>query len=404
LLDHVFITVKDLDRSIAFYEKALKPLGIEHVVDYNGKDGPEGHPDLKGFGRDGRVFFWLRQGEADARSAHIGFVAKGKAEVDAFYDAATGAGAADNGKPGARLYYDPRYYAANVFDPDGYSLEAVYKSWQHPQTKVGSPRIITLLTDFGAEDYFVGAMKGVILTRSPEAVIVDITHAIPPQDVRAGAFTLSAVYGCFPAGSIHLAVVDPGVGSNRRPVIVEAAGHLFVGPDNGLFSMVLDRVPGSRVRHVTNADYFLPAPSLTFHGRDIFAPVAAALAQGVEPGQLGPVIQDPVRFEFVECESLRDGVVVGRVIHIDHFGNCVTNFAWEQLEPLFRAQPFCLHVNNHEIHELLRTYSETAALTGEPFAIIGSAGFLEISVRCASAARELKIAVGDPVKLMWTGS
>ena len=133
MLDHVFITVKDLDRSIAFYEKALKPLGIVHAVDYSGKEGPEGHPDLKGFGRDGRVFFWLRQGNADARAAHIGFVAKGEAEVNAFYDAAMGAGAADNGKPGVRLYYDPRYYAANVFDPDGYSLEAVYKSWQHPQ-------------------------------------------------------------------------------------------------------------------------------------------------------------------------------------------------------------------------------------------------------------------------------
>jgi len=133
LLDHVFITVKDLDRSIAFYETALKALGIVHAVDYDGKDGPEGHPDLKGFGRDGRVFFWLRQGAADAKAAHVGFVAKSKAEVNAFYDAAMAAGAADNGKPGARLYYDPRYYAANVFDPDGYSLEAVYKSWQHPR-------------------------------------------------------------------------------------------------------------------------------------------------------------------------------------------------------------------------------------------------------------------------------
>ena len=133
MLDHVFVTVKDLDRSIAFYETTLRPLGIVHAVDYNGKDGPEGHPDLKGFGRDGRVFFWLRQGNADARSAHIGFAAKGEAEVNAFYEAAMEAGAVDNGKPGARLYYDPRYCAANVFDPDGYSLEAVYKSWQHPQ-------------------------------------------------------------------------------------------------------------------------------------------------------------------------------------------------------------------------------------------------------------------------------
>jgi catechol 2,3-dioxygenase-like lactoylglutathione lyase family enzyme len=133
MLDHVFITVNDLDRSIAFYEAALQPLGIGHTVDYDGKDGPKGHPDLKGFGRDGRVFFWLRLGAADARAAHIGFVARSRAEVNAFYRAAMAAGAIDNGKPGVRRYYDPRYYAANVFDPDGYSLEAVYKNWQHPQ-------------------------------------------------------------------------------------------------------------------------------------------------------------------------------------------------------------------------------------------------------------------------------
>ena len=131
MLDHVFITVRDLQRSIAFYERALKPLGVVHAADYDGKDGPEGHPDLKGFGCDGRVFFWLRAGDADPRSAHIGFIAKSQAEVDAFYVAAMAAGGIDNGGPGARLYYDPRYYAANVFDPDGYSLEAVYKSWQH---------------------------------------------------------------------------------------------------------------------------------------------------------------------------------------------------------------------------------------------------------------------------------
>jgi len=133
MLDHVFITVSDIDRSTAFYEAALAPLGIVHVHDYDGKDGPEGHPDLKGFGANGRIFFWLRQGASDPRSAHIGFVARSEAEVDAFYGAAMKAGAGDNGKPGARLYYDPRYYAANVFDPDGYSLEGVYKSWQHPQ-------------------------------------------------------------------------------------------------------------------------------------------------------------------------------------------------------------------------------------------------------------------------------
>lgn len=132
MLDHIFLTVTDLSRSIMFYGQALRPLGIAHVIDYDGAQGPEGHPDLKGFGHGGRVFFWLRQGLVDQRSVHVGFVARSEAEVDAFHEAALAAGARDNGGPGARLYYDPRYYAAGVLDPDGYSLEAVYKSWQHP--------------------------------------------------------------------------------------------------------------------------------------------------------------------------------------------------------------------------------------------------------------------------------
>lgn len=131
MLDHVFLSVSDIDRSIAFYRAALVPLGITDRHDYDSKDGPPGHPDLKGFGARGRMGFWLRQGVVDARSAHVGFIAHSKAEVDAAYAAAMAAGATDNGAPGARLHYDPEYYAANVFDPDGYSLEFVYKSWQH---------------------------------------------------------------------------------------------------------------------------------------------------------------------------------------------------------------------------------------------------------------------------------
>ena len=131
MLDHVFISVSDLDRSIAFYTEVLAPLGIKNRLDFDGKDGPPGHPDLKGFGANGRVFFWLRQGDVDSRVAHVGFVANNEAAVNAAYAAAMAAGATDNGAPGARLYYDPRYYAANVLDPDGYSLEFVYKSWQH---------------------------------------------------------------------------------------------------------------------------------------------------------------------------------------------------------------------------------------------------------------------------------
>lgn len=131
MLDHVFLSVSDLDRSIAFYTAALAPLGIKDRLDYDGAQGPEGHPDLKGFGANSRTFFWLRLGKADGQSAHVGFVARSTDEVDAAYAAAIAAGAKDNGPPGARLHYDPRYYAANVLDPDGYSLEFVYKSWQH---------------------------------------------------------------------------------------------------------------------------------------------------------------------------------------------------------------------------------------------------------------------------------
>lgn len=135
MLDHVFLSASDLGRSIAFYELALLPLGITHYVDYDGKDGPPGHPDLKGFGRDKRAFFWLKQGKADPAAVHVGFVASSEAEVNAFYKAALAAGAKDNGSPGPRMHYDPRYYAANILDPDGYSIEVVYKSWQHPSPK-----------------------------------------------------------------------------------------------------------------------------------------------------------------------------------------------------------------------------------------------------------------------------
>ena len=133
MLDHIFLSVSDIERSIRFYEAALAPLGITVRLDYDGKDGPPGHPDLKGFGANGRMFFWLRQGEVEGRAVHVGFVADSKAQVEAAYAAALAHGAVDNGAPGARLHYDPNYYAANVRDPDGYSLEFVYKNWQHVQ-------------------------------------------------------------------------------------------------------------------------------------------------------------------------------------------------------------------------------------------------------------------------------
>jgi len=260
--------------------------------------------------------------------------------------------------------------------------------------------IVTLLTDFGFADYFVGAMKGVILTRSPSATIVDITHSIPPHDIRAAAFILNGAYSCFPAGSIHLAVVDPGVGSDRRPIVVETSKYIFVGPDKGIFSIVLQRLPEAQVRHVTSGKYFLPSLSSTFHGRDLFAPVAAALASGLSPEALGPIVKDPIRLGFAQNELTTDGSVLGTIIHVDYFGNCVTSFEPEKFPALLAGQRFCLSVKEINIRTLRKHYAEVAANADEPFLVAGSAGYLEISLQCSSAARELKITVGEPLRLV----
>lgn len=242
--------------------------------------------------------------------------------------------------------------------------------------------MISLLTDFGTADYFVGAVKGAILSVNPSAVVVDITHEIPPQDVAAGAFTLLAAYKTFPTKTIHVAVVDPGVGSTRRPIIVSANEQFFVGPDNGLFTYICDREPSHRIFHVTADRYFRPEPSTTFHGRDIFAPVAAALSNGVAVEEFGPEINDEVRLPSLETPL--------RIIHIDHFGNCVTNITRDQF-------PSKIVVNEKTISEFRQFYGEETG-TGL-FAIWGSAGFLEISVNGRSAAQVLGVKRGDPVSL-----
>ena len=236
--------------------------------------------------------------------------------------------------------------------------------------------VITLLTDFGTADYYVGAVKGAILSVNPDAVIVDITHEVPAQDIETGAFLLLAAYKTFPRGTIHVAVVDPGVGSTRRPIIVSANDQFFVGPDNGIFTYI---EPPHRTFHVTAEKYFRPDPSSTFHGRDIFAPVAAALSTGVSPEQLGSEINDEVRLPSLETPL--------RIIHIDRFGNCVTNITRERFEGLT--------INGRTISVLRNFYGE--ALPGEIFAIWGSAGFLEISVNGGSAAQVLGAKRGDPI-------
>jgi S-adenosyl-L-methionine hydrolase (adenosine-forming) len=240
--------------------------------------------------------------------------------------------------------------------------------------------VITLLTDFGTADYFVGAVKGAILSVNPNVTIVDITHEIPAQDIETGAFMLLAAYRTFPRGTIHVAVVDPGVGSARRPIVVAANDHLFVGPDNGLFSYIYDREPVHKTFHVTADKYFRPEPSSTFHGRDIFAPVAAALSTGVKPEQFGPEINDAVRLPSLETPL--------RIIHIDRFGNCVTN-----LSPDVKS----LTINGITIDSFRNFYGE--ASEEELFMISGSAGFLELSVKGRSAAQVLGAKRGDTIFL-----
>jgi len=238
--------------------------------------------------------------------------------------------------------------------------------------------VITLLTDFGTADYYVGAVRGAILSVNPAAVIVDITHEIPPQDVAAGAFTLLAAYKTFPAGTIHVAVVDPGVGSTRRPIIVSANEQFFVGPDNGLFTYIYDREPSYRTINVTADHFFRREVSTTFHGRDIFAPVGAALSKGIALEEFGVEINDAVRLPSLETPP--------RIIHIDRFGNCVTNI----------TRPVqSLVINGRTISEFRQFYGE-----GDDeslFAIWGSARFLEISVNGGSAAQVLGVKVGTPI-------
>ena len=259
-----------------------------------------------------------------------------------------------------------------------------------------SGRVITLLTDFGTADYFVAAMKGVILTINPQVSLVDITHEIPPQDIEAGAFTLLTCYRDFPEGTIHVAVVDPGVGSSRRAIVVRAGWYYFVGPDNGLFSYVCDREPSAEVFHVTATEHFRPSPSPTFHGRDVFAPVAAALSKDIQVEELGPQVSDAVRLAPLSPTRDEIGKLRGRIIHIDHFGNCITNFTRGDLPD---TEAVKLSVNGRVIETFRQFFTDKTGSEEEIFAIWGSAGYLELAVNRRSASEFLSAKRGDAVIL-----
>jgi hypothetical protein len=287
------------------------------------------------------------------------------------------------------------------------------------------PPIITLTTDFGAADGYVGTMKGVMLDIAPQAHLVDITHEITPQDIRQTAYVLYTAYHFFPPQSVHLVVVDPGVGSARRPIALQSSHGIFVGPDNGVFSYVTAEESVETVVELANPRYRLPLVSQTFHGRDIFAPAAAHLADGIPIEELGPTVVDPITLPAPRLD-IGPHTVGGEVLHADHFGNVITSIGcllWRgdelALTPAFRRQRgtvtphprVCFRADaasvvlggstprGCEVQGLHRTYADVEP--GDLLALVGSEGHLEIAVREGSGAERLGLQPGDPVELRW---
>ncbi len=257
--------------------------------------------------------------------------------------------------------------------------------------------VISLLTDFGLRDGYVGVMKGVIWKINPDAQIADITHFIQPQDIRQGALALLRTSKYFPRGTVHIAVVDPGVGTDRRSMAAEVDGHFFVGPDNGLISLVFQDAKecGKAVKTFTldRPQYWLPEISSVFHGRDIFAPVGAHLSLGIPIERLGSPLQAPVMLAIPQARPIPGGIT-GEVIEVDNFGNLATNIRREQLMP---GQAITVKAGGQAIHGLTRTFGER--LDGDLVATIGTENDLMIAVVKGSAAARLKMAVGDVVEI-----
>lgn len=258
-----------------------------------------------------------------------------------------------------------------------------------------APPLITLTTDFGIEDHYVGTMKGVIASICTDAHVIDITHGVPPYSTLAGAYAVSQASSYFPERTIHVAVVDPGVGSARRAIAVKAEEQYFIAPDNGLLSIILHRDPEAVIRSIENETVFLEAPSATFHGRDIFAPAAAHLAsRQVKFVELGPEIDDAVVLHEVQPEQTNPNEWRGTVLSIDRFGNVISNLPAIASE----AEPFRVSIGSTKVTRLSRTFSDNKP--GELFVYQGSSGYLEIGLLQQSAAEKLGVKVGDSVALV----
>ena len=258
--------------------------------------------------------------------------------------------------------------------------------------------MITLLTDFGTADYFVPAVKGVILSLNPQTTIIDITHEIPAQDIQAGAFTLGACYHNFPAGTIHLAVIDPGVGSERRPIIVATGKYFFVGPDNGIFSYVYHLEKAVRVFQVSETELFRHNSSSTFHGRDVFAPLAAWLSKGLTPENFGAEINDYIRFDLPRPQ-ISAGKISGEIIHLDHFGNCITSLTENELN-LSQVNSATQMIIGEQRVASFGTHFAQHSGTKNLFAYVGSAGYWEVALWQDSAAKKFGFTRGTQVKFI----
>jgi S-adenosylmethionine hydrolase len=260
--------------------------------------------------------------------------------------------------------------------------------------------IITLTTDFGNNDHFIGTMKGVILSIEPDAQIIDICHSVQAFDVLDGALTISQAYSYFPTGTIHMVVVDPGVGTARRPLIVSSDRQHFVAPDNGVLSLIYQREQRLSARHVTGEHYFLQPVSNTFHARDVFSPVAAYLAKGVDPEKFGEAVSDFVRFSAPKPKPVNANTLRGVVLKVDRFGNLITNITPQDAPMLFKENPgaFKIVVGQREIREIKDAYAQGAP--GEVFGILGSMGYLEIAANRGAAAQVLGVGKGTDVNIV----
>ena len=261
--------------------------------------------------------------------------------------------------------------------------------------------IVTLTTDFGLNDHFVGTVKGAILSIAPEAEIVDICHSVQAFDILDGALALAQAYSYFPTRTVHLVVVDPGVGSARRPILASSDKYNFVAPDNGVLSLIYDREERLSVRHITADHYFLQPVSNTFHARDVFSPIAAYLAKGVDPARMGDEVSDFVRFSAPRPKPVDGRTLRGVVLRVDRFGNLITNITPEDAPRVFGGEKrgFKIVIGNKEISKIRNAYAEGAP--GEVFGILGSMGYLEIAANRGAASKLVEGGKGSDVNIVF---